>query len=168
MSNKSNKSKFSKIPIFNGTNYLDWFPKMMDHMEKIKCGYLWLSEGQTAPNAATNPQNFKIWQQMNEKACRSIHSKLSPVIAMEFSNKKVAREIMEAITASYSTVSVSEVYANFTALMHIQIPTDKHPAEALANIEYYFHCMNIGSVHTITVAPIQASFSHYSNTAHTN
>ena len=140
-SNSSWIVTLSEIPLFKGTNYLSWWPKM--EMYLISTGCMWIANI-PEPTKPTTTSNHNVvsgyikWQESNGKLTGPILQTLSEALFKKYKTHTAYANLIKAIQDNYVKPTIATVFANFKAILETSLPNSGNPKPSIQQLESLF------------------------------
>ena len=138
----------SKIPLFKGTNYLSWWPKMETYL--IFTGCMWIANisEPTKPTSLSTPesiQGYIKWQESNGKLTSPILQTLLEALFEEYKVHTAYTDLIKTIQDDYAKPTLTTIFTDFKAILKTSLPNLGNPEPSIQQIESLFARMKNAS-----------------------
>ena len=125
----SSTNFFDKLPVFDGTNWMEWSTKMTDYLMKME---LWVYPSGTAikpeepassASAAEKREAKKdilAWERADESVVGNINFKLRRDIRTLYQSHKVSKDLWDALEKAYGKEPYAITYGRFKQLLRLK------------------------------------------------
>ena len=131
----------SKIPLFKGTNYLSWWPKMETYL--ISTGCMWIANipEPAKPTTTSDPNTISgyiKWQESNGKLTGPILQTLLEALFKKYKVHSAYANLIKAIQDDYAKPTLATIFTDFKAILETLLPNSGNPEPSIQQIESLF------------------------------